>query len=204
MRIKSKIREKLNTRGASIIIALIVFIIVSLVSIAIVNASILNVRRTAAEKREEKAYSATSQAIILLQKCMKEDATYVKRDGKDSKLKGMEEKISETIRQMVDDLGEGGGTASKNISFSYSGLEDIKGTLQGKMTIDSSYTITFDVWVNAGKEDYPLSLTIPGTAKVITDDVLSSDDPSAERKKTKYVSWSKSGMYVTGKEVKKE
>ena len=200
MKIKKKIREKLNTRGASIILALIVFIIVAFVSVAIVNASILNAKRTLSEKIEEKAYSATTQAIDLIRSNMKEDAAYIKKDGEDSELTGMTGQLGETVHQLVDNMGESGG-AEKRISFSCSGLEDINGTLMGKLTIEPSYTITVDVWVQleGEKEYYPLTLIIPGTSKTIKDDVLRSDDPSVPRKETKYVSWSKDGMYVTGK-----
>ena len=99
-----KIRDKLNNRGASVILALVVFLIVSFVSIAIVNAAILNARRTAKEKMEEKAYIATSEGIRLIQRCMKDDAAYVKKEGSESKLTGMDDSLGEAVKEMADSM----------------------------------------------------------------------------------------------------
>lgn len=198
MKIK-KIRAKLNSRGASIILALVVFLIVAFVSIAIVNASILNAKRTAAERMEEKVYIATTQGISLIQLCITDDAAYVKKEGKESILTGMEGEFGDAVREMADSITEGGGSATKSISFSCQGLEEIGGTLTGKIVMDSSYTITVDAWVESGKADYPLTLTIPGAAQTVTDDTVSTST-TAPLKKTTYVSWSKDGMYLTSKE----
>ncbi|SEK92755.1 MULTISPECIES: hypothetical protein [unclassified Butyrivibrio] len=191
-----KIREKLNTRGASMIIALLIFIIVTFVSIAIVNASILNAKRTDAERYEEKAYLATTQAIALVQGCMKEDAAYTKKEGKDSELTGLEGSFGDAVKQMADSITGGSDSVTRNISFSYSGLDDM-GSLSGQMTMDDSYTITVDVWVDSDKADYPLTLTIPGSAQTVKQEIPGRKN-KGKTKRITYVSWSKDGMYVTG------
>ena len=197
--ISKKIREKLNSRGVSVILALAVFLIVAFVSIAIVNASILNARRTQSEKLEEKAYIATTKGISLIQQCMTEDAAYVKKEGKESKLTGMEGTLGEAVREMADSITDGGGSVTRDIGFSYSGLDEVGGSLMGKITMDSDYTITIDTWVDSGKADYPVTLTIPGAAQTVKDDKLKSMS-SSNVKQTTYVSWSRDGMYLTSKE----
>ena len=95
----------------------------------------------------------------------------------------------------------GGGT--KNITFSYSGTELLKNAeLKGRITMSKDYTITVDVWMENAVTDYPLTLTIPGTAVTVKeDDYLKPKDSNGkfQKKEVTYISWSKDGMYVTSR-----
>lgn len=207
MKIAKLLNKKLNTRGASIVVALVVFIICSFVAVAIVNSAILNAQRTAAEKREEIAYSATTQAMMLISECIESDASYryeqgVSANDENNTIVGMEEEFGEKIRAMAEQVASGHTEATKNIHFGSSGVEDkLHGTLKGKITMKPNFTIMVDVWIENGKGDYPLTLTIPGSSETVKEDKLGTKTESGqyEQKDVTYISWSKSGMYITGK-----
>ncbi len=209
------ILKKLNNRGASMVVALVVFIVCSFVALAIVNSAILNAQRTMAEKREEIAYAATTKAMDLIRECIKDDASYRYEAGVSSTqptdpnepiIEGFDNKLGETIKLMADSVAAGGGKTTKTITFSSAGVEDkLKGTLKGRITMYPSYTITIDVYIkgNSGSAlaDYPLTLTIPGSSEIVKEDTLGTKTNvgSYTTKDIKYISWSKSGMYVISK-----
>ncbi|WP_029324015.1 hypothetical protein [Butyrivibrio sp. AE3004] len=205
------LRKKLNTRGASLVVALVIFIICSFVSLAIVNSSILTVQRTNAEKKEEIAYAATTQAMNLIKACIKDDATYRYEAGVSAtqplpagepKIQGMDDKIGASVKTMAESVAANGAKISKDITFTSTGVNNkLHGTLQGKITMYPTYTIMIDVWIEDGDTDYPLTLTIPGSAETVKEDTLGTKTSTGAytSKDIKYISWSKSGMYVTSK-----
>ncbi len=201
--IKNKCKKKLKSNsGASIILALVGFLIVSFVAIAIVNASILNARRTVEEKKEEVAYIATTAAARLIQDYLEKDIAYKKVEGEEeSKITGVDDKLGISIKDMADSISGGGGNTQKDVSFSYSGLDKIEGTLKGTMKMDSTYTITIDIWVESDKANYPLTLVIPGEGQTIEEEIPGTGDAEGKMKtrKVTYASWSSDGAYIISK-----
>ncbi|MCR5343355.1 hypothetical protein [Butyrivibrio sp. FC2001] len=202
--LKAKCQKKLKSdNGASVILALVGFLIVAFVAIAIVNAAILNARRTVEEKKEEVAYIATTEAARLIQDCIEGDFAYKRaEDDDESTLTGVDDKLGDSIKSMADSIAAGGGSQERDISFSYSGLEKIEGSLVGKMKMDSSYTISIDIWVESGKTDYPLTIIIPGEGQTIEEEIPGTGDENGnmEKRKVTYASWSGEGAYIIGKQ----
>ncbi|SDB15013.1 hypothetical protein [Butyrivibrio sp. INlla16] len=213
MKLLELLRKKNNDRGASIVVALVVFIICSFISLAIVNSAFLNARRTVEEKKEEIAYAATTKAMDLIRECIESDATYRYEEGVSASLtpatgepiiKGFKDELGETVKTMAESVAGSGAKTSKDITFVSDGVNDkLHGTLKGRITMYPSYTISVDVWIDGGDVDYPLTLTIPGSSELVKEDVYGTktDTGSYTTKDVKYISWSKTGMYVTGKKL---
>ncbi|WP_408069808.1 hypothetical protein [Butyrivibrio sp. JL13D10] len=200
--IKSKCHKKIKSQeGASLILALVGFLIVCFVAIAIVNASILNARRTVEEKKEEVAYIATTEAARLIQECLEEDVTYKKVEGEESEITGADRQFGDTLKDMADSVSGGSGSQAHDIDFSYSGLEKIHGSLKGRMTMDESYTVEVDIWVESGDSNYPLTIVIPGEGNKVKEEIPGEYDANGDllEKEVTYASWSGEGSYIISK-----
>ncbi|WP_044915177.1 hypothetical protein [Butyrivibrio sp. WCE2006] len=209
------ILKKLNNHGASMVVALVVFIVCSFVALAIVNSAILNAQRTMAEKREEIAYAATTKAMDLIRECIEDDATYRYEEGvsiadptdtQEQKVKGFDNKLGTTVKAMAESVASGGAATDRTITFVSDGVEDkLKGTVKGKIAMASDYTITIDVYIKGSNgsslANYPLTLIIPGSSQIVNEDKLGTktNTGSYDSKEITYISWSKKGMYVISK-----
>ncbi len=198
------------------VVALVIFIICSFVALAIVNSAILNAKRTIAERKGDIAFKATTQAMKLITDCIKDDSIYRYEEGvsandDNNTVKGMEETFGLKIKEMAETVASSNDETSRTITFESEGLDGLDGTLKGKITMQSDFTINVDVWIDGGKEDYPLTLTIPGSSQTVLEDKIGKKikpevnaavaTGTFEQKEVTYISWSKIGMYVTGKKA---
>lgn len=201
--IKNRVYKKiLKDDGASVVLALVGFLIVCFVAIAIANAAILNARRTLEEKKEEIAYIATTEAANRILEKIDGDISYKKTEGvSEAEIEGADEALLDSIKQMADAIAGGSGSTEKNISFDYTGLEKIDGSLNGKIKMDDSYMITIDIWVDSGKTNYPLTLIIPGEGQTIEEEIPGTLNAEGKRdtRKVTYASWSGDGAYIISK-----
>ncbi len=208
-----------DDRGASLVFALIGFLICAFVSITIVNAAVLNAQRTQSEIDEQKAYMATTAAADAIRKEIwgdLSDATagatgvveYKKiKDGtsyvveKDDPING---RFSTIFDEAINQAEGSSSTQQHTISFSVSGIDGIQ-TVEGQLKMDESYSMVIEL--NAVVADgskignYPLRVHIPAVS-------ISAEDLDKENLQDgdilKAISWKYEDMFVTGVVNKKQ
>ncbi len=172
MNILKKLKN--NDRGASVVFALVVFIIAAIICVTIVHAALLNVGRTSSEADEERAYLATTSAAKLLRDCIG-DATYVvdspyivsypsqltdSTEPEKGRVEGINpdrESIKAVIKEMAYTVYKG-GTAEKTITITSENMPKVK----GKLKMSSGYVLTAEIYVenisDSTDESYPLTV----------------------------------------------
>ncbi len=201
MRMLKKIKN--NSRGASFVFALVMFLIISIICVTIVNAAVLNVSRSSSEIDEEKAYLATTSAAKILRDSLG-DATYMIEVSdaagatNEGEITGMEKapNIKEIILDMTDSLVK--GTTQNAVDVTIDAGTDIP-KVEGKLKMDSGYSMTVTLSVDEDEEiegDYPLTLHFQGAWSTDTE-IITNDDATTTTIETTRISWPKDGVYIT-------
>lgn len=208
--------RKLNSRrGASILIALLLFLVCAFVGGAVLAAAYQNASRAPAARQEEQDYLAVSSAVQLLkdeitgQKIELLDITTTHTDADGNETSSRSRELAQSYTGILDHLGREalsifkGSTPNSGyrLTFDLSGhpeLSNVQGTLRMGGD-DSGYALTILLSNTGGENELELSFPASISSKH-TENSWGSDSDSSrtdEVKDTTTVTWTRATVRLT-------
>lgn len=182
---RDKVKRKLSSqRGASLLMALLYFLVAAMVGAVVLTAAVTNAGRVTRNKADQQTYLAVSSAVLLAQEDLK-NATFTAVKTETKKVNqygvGEGEPTSITIeltgtkictKDFVENVYNNTQLEPESLEFNSNGRLP---TAEGGMSIDNKYNITIELHV---KTDNPkaYSTTVTFPASVNTHVTTSSEN----------------------------
>lgn len=182
---RDKVKRKLSSqRGASLLMALLYFLVAAMVGAVVLTAAVTNAGRVTRNKADQQTYLAVSSAVLLAQEDLK-NATFTAVKTETTKVDeyGVGESTSETTivltgtkictKDFVANVYNNDQLEPESLEFNSNGRLP---TAEGSMSIDNKYNITIELHVKTDANSMAYSTTVTFPASVNTQVTTSSEN----------------------------